>query len=325
MVQRSRRVTELDSAAVSRLSTDIPLKDRRDDLTVAAVLRCSSRLAKASALPSADASWTVSSQPSAAVPNSPSQKWSDVEVALPPDPRRPRSATTVRPAHGEQEPICNRACKKETATERYQRLLGLNGETCYILITDLKSGAWRVSIRTDKRPALDFFRNYISRYGSASLNRTVRFDNGGELGGNSQVHDLFRNAGYKIELTGPDSSSKIGAVERPHRIIADAVRTMLHSAGMPAKFWPYALQHFVVLANCILRGDRKLPPVTICTGKRPNFKLLRIWGCRVYALPPGDCPPKLDVHARQGVFLGYKDTFHHALYYNFDSHQVKTS
>ena len=114
-------------------------------------------------------------------------------------------------------------------------------------------------------------------------------------------------------------------MERPHRIIADAVRTMLHSAGMPAKFWPYALQHFVVLANCVPRGDRKLPPITICTGKRPNFKLLRIWGCRIYALPPGNRPAKLDVHARQGVFLGYKDTFHHALYYDFDSHQVKTS
>ena len=112
-------------------------------------------------------------------------------------------------------------------------------------------------------------------------------------------------------------------MERSHRIIADGVRTMLHAAGLPLQFWPYALAHFVLLANCIPRGDRDLPPVTICTGKRPDFRFLRVFGCRLYALPPCERSAKLDVHARQGVFLGFRNTFRHAYYYDFDTNTVK--
>ena len=34
------------------------------------------------------------------------------------------------------------AAKAANATKRFRRLVGLNGETCYVLITDRKSGAW---------------------------------------------------------------------------------------------------------------------------------------------------------------------------------------
>ena len=249
---------------------------------------------------------------------------------VPPSPRRPSRKPNYRPQRGTKpsREFRKRAKKKrtkqvqETSKQRYDRLKGLNGETCYVLITDRKSGAWAISIRKDKSPALDFFRSWISKYGTGSRNRSVRFDGGGELGKSSAVHALFSKAGYAVEVTGPDSSSEIGAVERPHRIIADGVRTMLHAAGLPLKFWPYALTHFVLLANCIPRGDRELPPITICTGKRPDFRLLRVFGCRLFALPT-QRGAKLDVDARHGVFLGFKDTFKHAYYYDFDTETVK--
>ena len=38
------------------------------------------------------------------------------------------------------------AAKAANATKRFQRLVGVNGETCYVLIMDRKSGAWCVSI-----------------------------------------------------------------------------------------------------------------------------------------------------------------------------------
>ena len=260
--------------------------------------------------------------------------WFDVELAQPRKPSRPSRKDVSRPSREEdplQRDLPPPARKKagsrrpETAKERYARLVGLNGETCYVLITDRKSGAMKVSIRRDKSPPLDFFRRFISRYGSSNPGRSVRFDQGGELGRCLDVHELFEKAGYRVEVTAADSSSEIGAVERPHRYIADGVRTMLLAAGLPMKFWPYALAHFVLVANCIPRGDRKLPPITVCTGLRPDLRLLRIFGCRIFALPPGDRPSKLDVHARQGVFLGFKDTFRHAYYYDFDTGQVKVA
>jgi hypothetical protein len=67
-----------------------------------------------------------------------------------------------------------------------------------------------------------------------------------------------------------------------------------------------------------------MPPVTICTGRRPDLRLLRIFGCRVYALPPGKRKTKLDVNAKQGIFLGYHKTFHHVYYFDLDTKKIKT-
>ena len=84
----------------------------------------------------------------------------------------------------------------------------------------------------------------------------MRFDGGGELGNCTAVHDLFRHAGYEVEVTAPNSSSEIGQAKQPHRTIADGVHTMLFSAGLEPKYWPYALRHFVLISNCLPHGNR---------------------------------------------------------------------
>ena len=216
------------------------------------------------------------------------------------------------------------AAKAASATIRYKRLQGINGETCYALITCVYSGACQVSIRRGKEPPMDFFREFLSRYGSRAADRSVRFDNGGELGGNTAVHDLFRAAGYDVQTSAPDSSHEIGIVERPHRTIADAVRTMLHAAGLPPKFWPYALRYWLLISDCIPHGSRPASPKFMCTGVTPDLSLLRVFGCRVYALPTDARDAKVDVHARKGIFLGYKRSIRHAYYYDEDAKTVKT-
>ena len=207
--------------------------------------------------------------------------------------------------------------------QRYRRALGLYGETCYVLITDRKSGSIKVSIRRDKTPPMDFLSSFVANYKPNVPHCRVRFDGGGELGGNKDVHAIFENAGYEIEVTAPDSSSSIGLAERPHRTIASAVRTMLYSAGLPLKYWPFALQYFVLIHNCLPHGSRPDSAYTICTGKRFNVSLLRVFGCRVYSLPTKSRDTKLDVHARQGVFLGYRKSLGNALYIDSVTGKVK--
>jgi hypothetical protein len=213
--------------------------------------------------------------------------------------------------------------KARAAQERYKRLAGVNGETCYCLITDLKSGMWKVSIRRDKSPPLDFFERFLAHHAPPCREKTVRFDSGGELGRSAAVRDLFEKAGYIVEVTAPDSSSEVGQVERPHRTIADGVRTMLYASAQPPKFWPYALLHFVNISNCIPRGDRPHAPITMCTGKRPNISHLRIFGSRIYALPTDKRDAKIDVHARPGIFLGFKRSLKHAYYLDDLTGKVK--
>ena len=183
----------------------------------------------------------------------------------------------------------------------------------------------KVHTQCDKTPPVEFLKKWTKKHSSTSVKRSVQLDGGGELGRNNKIVNIPQDAGCTVQLTAPDSSSENGAVERPHRTIANGLQAMLHGAGLPMKFWPYALQHFVLLNNCVPHGDRDLPPLTICTGKRSDLRLLRIFGCRMCALPTHNREAKLEVHTRQGVFLGFQDTFHRAVHYDFDTGRVKTA
>ena len=207
--------------------------------------------------------------------------------------------------------------------DRYKRARGLLGETCYVLITDVKSGALKVAIRRDKSAPFDFLKSFVANFKPNVSGCHVRFDGGGELGGNNDVHQLFADAGYEVEVTPPDSSSAIGQAERPHRTIANAVRTMLFAAGQPLSLWPYALQYYVLIHNALRHGDRTESAYTICTGRRFDLSRLRVFGCRIYALPSDKRDVKLDVHARSGIFLGYRKSMRNALYLDDATGKIK--
>ena len=196
------------------------------------------------------------------------------------------------------------AAKAANATKRFQRLVGINGEACCVLITDRKSGTWRVSIRRDKSPLLDSFKEWLATHGSSAPNRRVHFDGGGELGNCTAVHDLFCQAGFEVEVTAPNSSSKIGQAQRPHRTVANGVRAMLFSADLKPKYWLFALRHFVLISNCLPHGNCTALVLELCTGQHPNLSLLCVFSCRVYSLPTDSRDAKVDVHACPGIFLG---------------------
>ena len=108
------------------------------------------------------------------------------------------------------------AATDKPLSEQFKRLLGFNGETCYVIISDRKSGSIKYSIRRDKTPPIDFFKSFIANYKPSVTGCSVRFDGGGELGGCTEVHNLFSSAGYDVKVTPPKSSSAIGQAERPH-------------------------------------------------------------------------------------------------------------
>ena len=236
------------------------------------------------------------------------------------DPRHPSG--TAYPAVSPLDPATVQG-KADNANARFQRLKGLNGETCYVRITCMRSGACKTSIRKDKSPPLDFLREFLARYTPDVPHKICRLDQGGELGRCTEVLDLFQQAGYEIQIVAQDSSNEIGGVERSHLTLANAVRTMLFGAGLPLKFWPYALQYWDLINDCIPHGTRGASPYEICTGRQPDVSRLRVFGCRVYALPAEGRDGKLDVHAAPGIFLGYKRTMRHAYYFDLKTSQVK--
>ena len=99
---------------------------------------------------------------------------------------------------------------------------------------------------------------------------------------------------------------------------------MLLGAGLPPKFWPYAFHHYVRLYNMTAHGSAVKSPFEICTGERPNLRLLRTFGCRVYALPARPKrPDKVVSDTCSGIFLGHTKTMKNALYYDPETESVK--
>jgi hypothetical protein len=213
-------------------------------------------------------------------------------------------------------------------SSRLKRLRGLHGETCYCLIVDHFSGMLFGQCFTSKAPPIDFLNHWLALHGlpTSTPDCYVRFDLGGELGRCDDIVQLFNHAGYHVEPTAPDSSHQNGPGERPHRTIADGIRTMLAGASLQPKFWPYAFHHFLRLYNVTPHGTRTFSPVELCSGQKPDLSFLRVFGCRVFALPARPRrPTKLLSDARTGIFLGYAKTFKNIMYYDTETETVKTA
>jgi Reverse transcriptase (RNA-dependent DNA polymerase) len=210
-------------------------------------------------------------------------------------------------------------------SKRYNRYQGLNGETCYILIADHFSGTLYGKAFRTKAPPVEWLNHWLALRAPQCPDKYVRFDQGGKLSRCTAVLDLFRNAGYRIEITGAGNSAQNGPVERPHQTIADGIRALLIGADLPPKFWPYAFRHFLRLYNMTPHAGRAITPFQICFDQVPDLSRLRTFGCRVYVRPPGTRSAKLAPHVDRGIFLGYEQTLKNIVYFDLASSTVKVN
>jgi hypothetical protein len=176
--------------------------------------------------------------------------------------------------------------QKSRDTTRFNNLVGLNGETCYALITDHFSGRILVAHFATKAPPLDWLNHWLANNAPACPAKYVRMDGGGELGCCSESMTSSTIFGYQVQLTGPDSSHQNGPGERPHQTIGDALHAMLTGANLGANFWPYAFYHFCAASTTSSR-TALVSPVHIHSVVAHSLisATLRTFGCRVHVRP----------------------------------------
>ncbi len=104
--------------------------------------------------------------------------------------------------------------QKSRDSTRHHTLVGLNGETCYVLLTDHFSGRIFGRAFATKAPPVDWINSWLASNSPQCPDKNVRMDGGGELGKCRDIHRTFANFGYAVELTGPDSSHQNGPGER---------------------------------------------------------------------------------------------------------------
>ena len=160
--------------------------------------------------------------------------------------------------------------------------------------------------RLSKSSPLEYLESFLKEYSSSHLkNKWVMLYNDGELAGNPLVHNLFWRHCYSVYETGGYSFNSNGPVERAHRTVADSIKVVLLGVGLPVRFWPYAFYHFLRIRNVIPGAGQDASPIFLSTGKKDNFKNLRVFGYCVIVPPLGSKRARFAKQAKKGIFLGY--------------------
>lgn len=202
--------------------------------------------------------------------------------------------------------------------------VGLNGETCWVLVSDHKTQMKHGSTRISKAAPLDWLAAFLQRYSPDCPDKYVFLDQGGELFKNEKVVRLFKRFGYDVRPTGADASNQNGPVERGHLTVANAVRSLLLGANLDVKFWPHAFHHWLRIDNAIPSRDQDASPLELAGADRPDFSNFRTFGCRVWVCPPGRRRKKFVSASRKGIFLGYiPNTTRNILWYDPETNHVK--
>jgi hypothetical protein len=150
--------------------------------------------------------------------------------------------------------------KSKNDDTRRRDYVGLNGETCWIMVTDHKSRRLHGDTRISKGSPLEWLRKFLETHAPQCPDKYVYMDQGGELYKNPKVRQLFTEFDYDIRPTGADSSNQNGPTERAHLTVANAIRALLHGANLDAKFWPYAFHHYIRIKNSIPSKDQEHSP-----------------------------------------------------------------
>jgi hypothetical protein len=191
---------------------------------------------------------------------------------------------------------------------RYEKFLGLNGESAYLLLADHHTDMLFGIVTMSKAPPLAWMNRWFAQYRPSQVfYRYACMDGGGEIANNGDVQKLLAHHGYALRPTAPASSFQNAPGERPRQDIGAGLQVMLRGANLENKCWPFAFNYSLHISNILPHGDRGVP-LERFTGQRASVKKYRTFGCLVIVKPPDKRNGKLEVNFRRGFFLGFTGT-----------------
>ena len=126
-------------------------------------------------------------------------------------------------------------------------------------------------------------------------------DGGGEYVSRA-FESLCEQKGITHHKTCPGTSEQNGVSERSNRTLWEAVNCVLHEAALSPTYWSFALRWVCWVKNRLWHNSTSpffssdTSPYERVYGRKPSFKLARVFGCDVWALlgdkPKGQIAPK---------------------------------
>lgn len=134
--------------------------------------------------------------------------------------------------------------------------------------------------------------------------KIFRSDNGTEFV-NNQMKKFCVKYGIVHQTSAAYTPQQNGTAERMNRTLLDRVRCMLIDSRLAKCFWAEALMTAVRVVNYVPCRGGEISPEEAWTGKSPDLKLLRVFGCKAFAHVPNTKRKKLDDKAVEHIFIGY--------------------
>ena len=151
---------------------------------------------------------------------------------------------------------------------------------------------------------LETFSNYVQNHFNTSI-KVLRIDNALEFD-SQQRQDFFGRLGIIHQTTCVDKLQQNGVAERKHRDLLEMARALRLQATLPLYFWGHCILTATHLINKLptpVLGN--LTPYEALLQKRPDYSMLRVFGCLAFAANPDRIRDKLYPKGVPCVFLGY--------------------
>ena len=195
-----------------------------------------------------------------------------------------------------------------------------------IFIDDLFRKCWIYFLKL-KSEAFAKFKEFKALVENQTEKRIhiLRSDNGGEY----ESHEFERfckEAGMKHQLTVPYNPQENGIVERKNRTICEAAKAMMFDQDLPNSLWVEATSTAVYIQNRCPHAilDDKTPEEAF-SGKKPDVRHLRVFGCPVYIHVPKEKRTKMEPSSKKGIFVGYSESSKAYKIYVLGQKQIEVS
>ena len=100
-----------------------------------------------------------------------------------------------------------------------------------------------------KKPPIATVSSFLDTQGNKKGLQRVQTDQGGELAWSSFFCACIDKVGFILETTSAGASFQNAITERPHRTLADKIRTILSGANLNSDYWSHALRHAAYIKN----------------------------------------------------------------------------
>jgi len=203
----------------------------------------------------------------------------------------------------------------------------LGNNLYFMTFIDDKSGFCKIYFLKHKSDAFDKFIEYEAEAERQTGKKIKIFRSDGGLEyNNRKFQDHFKKQGIIHQTTVPYNPQQNGVAERRNRTIMEKARAMLSHSNLQKSYWAEAASTANYLINITpssaINGNI---PYVIWFNSSPNYRNLRVFGCKVLYHVPKQNRKKLDFKAAEGIFIGYGNNTKGYKIYDTSSRTIKYS